>query len=189
VSEGYDYPALLRAATAAVVREVLERAAREGLPGEHHFYLTFATRAPGVELSANLASRYPETMSVVLQHQYEDLRVDDESFTVTLRFGGSWERLRVSFTALTSFLDPSVPFGLDFTQFDLGAAAEAADTGADDEPGRPVAPAAPEPRSSGAVPTAPAVGEGAPPPTGDPGEPPLDGGGAPGGDLLPFRRP
>ena len=128
MSEGYDYPALLRAATAAVVREVLERAAHEGLPGEHHFYLTFATRAPGVELSANLASRYPETMSVVLQHQYEDLRVDDESFTVTLRFGGSWERLRVPFTALTSFLDPSVPFGLDFTQF---SAAEEADGAAE----------------------------------------------------------
>jgi len=115
--DGIDYPRLLREATSGMVRDLLTRVASEGLPGEHHFYLSFNTRDPGVELTPALASRFPETMTVVIQHQWADLVVDEEGFAVTLRFGGIWERLRVPFTALTSFLDPSVPFGLDFTQF------------------------------------------------------------------------
>jgi len=112
-----DYPRLLREATTGIVRGLLARVAQDGLPGEHHFYLSFRTTDPGVELAPGLASRYPETMTIVLQRQWADLAVDDEGFAVTLRFGGIWERLRVPFAALTSFLDPSVPFGLDFTQF------------------------------------------------------------------------
>jgi hypothetical protein len=125
VSERIEYPRLLREATLGLVRKLLVRAADDGLPGEHHFYLTFDTRAPGVELTPTLASRYPETMTVVLQHQWADLVVDDAAFAVTLRFGGVWERLRVPFSALTAFLDPSVPFGLDFTQFAIAEAADA----------------------------------------------------------------
>ncbi|MCM2270734.1 MAG: ClpXP protease specificity-enhancing factor SspB [Thermoanaerobaculia bacterium] len=125
MSERIEYPRLLREATLGLVRRLLLRAADEGLPGEHHFYLTFDTRSPGVELAPSLASRYPETMTVVLQHQWADLVVDDAAFAVTLRFGGVWERLRVPFSSLTSFLDPSVPFGLDFTQFAIAEAADA----------------------------------------------------------------
>jgi len=131
VSERIEYPRLLREATLGLVRKLLLRAVDEGLPGEHHFYLTFDTRAPGVELTPTLASRYPETMTVVLQHQWADLVVDDAAFAVTLRFGGVWERLRVPFSALTSFLDPSVPFGLDFTQFAIAEAADAEAASAD----------------------------------------------------------
>jgi hypothetical protein len=123
--ERIEYPRLLREATLGLVRRLLVRVTEEGLPGEHHFYLTFDTRAPGVELGPALASRYPETMTVVLQHQWADLAVDDAAFAVTLRFGGVWERLRVPFSALTGFLDPSVPFGLDFTQFAIAEAADA----------------------------------------------------------------
>jgi hypothetical protein len=121
VSSGFDYPRLLRGAAEALVRRVVTQAAEDGLPGEHHFYLTFRTRRPGVELPASLLSRYPETMTVVLQHQYTGLEVDEEGFAVTLRFGGSWERIRVPFAALTAFLDPSVPFGLDLEQFEAAA--------------------------------------------------------------------
>lgn len=144
MSERIEYPRLLREATLGLVRKLLLRAADEGLPGEHHFYLTFDTRAPGVELSPALASRYPETMSVVLQHQWADLVVDDAAFAVTLRFGGVWERLRVPFSALTAFLDPSVPFGLDFTQFAIAEAADAeAEASATDRPAEaPPSPAA-----------------------------------------------
>jgi hypothetical protein len=166
---GFDYPALLRAATLGVVREVLERAAAEGLPGEHHVYVTFRTAEPGVEIPPGFRTRYPETMTIVLQHQYEGLAVDAEAFAVTLRFGGSWERLRVPFAALTAFLDPSVPFGLDFTQFAAGVAEPAVT--------EPPPAGAGEPRESGAVPLA-AVEPESPPD----GEPPR------GGDLLPFRR-
>lgn len=121
MSAGFDYPRLLRSAAEALVRRVVTQAAEDGLPGEHHFYLTFRTRRPGVELPPSLLSRYPETMTVVLQHQYTGLEVDDEGFAVTLRFGGSWERIRVPFAALTAFLDPSVPFGLDLEQFEAAA--------------------------------------------------------------------
>jgi hypothetical protein len=169
VSAGIEYPRLLRDATLGIVRGLLVRVAADGLPGEHHFYLTFATRAAGVEIAPALASRYPETMTVVLQHQWADLAVDDEAFAVTLRFGGVWERLRVPFSALTSFLDPSVPFGLDFTQF---AAAEVAD--ADDTDAAPTAAGDEET----AAPAAVAPGEGA-------GVAADDGGR--GAEILPFR--
>ena len=175
--DGFDYPALLREATLGVVRIVLERAAADGLPGEHHVYLTFRTAAPGVEVPASFRARYPETMTVVLQHQYEGLLVDDEGFEVTLRFGGSWERLRVPFSSLTAFLDPSVPFGLDFTQFAQAAG---------ESPATPAAPAPAsgnEPRESGELRLAAAEE------TAEDSEPPPDGEPPRGGDLLPFRRP
>lgn len=133
MNTSFDYPRLLGRATLGLVKEVLARVAESGLPGEHHFYLTFETGADGVELSDSLRSRYPETMTVVLQHQYTDLIVTEEGFGVTLRFGGSWEQLWVPFEALTAFLDPSVPFGLDFAQF--AALDEGADAGAEADEG------------------------------------------------------
>lgn len=164
MDEGYDYPELLRSATLSLVREVLDRAAEEGLPGDHHFFLTFRTRDAGVEIPGRLALQYPEKMTIVIQHQYEDLLVEEDTFEVSLRFGGSWERLRVPFDALTSFLDPSVPFGLDFDQFQS--------SGRVDDPFSQVA----ESRESGEVAGLPA--DDAAPEV----EPPA------GGDVLPFRR-
>ena len=108
----FDYPVLLHAALLGVVREVLGRAAATGLPGDHHFYLTFGTKEPGVGVSARLAKQHPEEMTIVLQHQYWNLSVDDGGFSVTLRFGGKPERLVVPWEALRSFVDPSVGFGL-----------------------------------------------------------------------------
>jgi len=125
--EGFDYPRLLADATLGLVRDLLEQVEEEGLPGEHHFYLTFRTREEGVEMPSSLRVRFPETMTIVLQHQFERLEGDEQGFAVDLRFGGSWERLRIPFAALASFLDPSVPFGLDFTQFAVAMARDAAD--------------------------------------------------------------
>lgn len=108
---GIDYPALMRGALLDVVRRVLERAAEEGLPGEHHFYLTFGTADEGVDIPAALRKRFPEEMTIVLQHQYWDLAVDEAGFAVTLRFAGRKERLVVPWGALRAFADPSVEFG------------------------------------------------------------------------------
>ena len=95
-------------------RRALLVAAREGLPEDHHFYISFRTTDPGVSVSPSLKARHPEEMTVVLQHQYWDLAVGDDAFSVTLRFGGAPERLHVPFTALTAFADPEAEFGLRF---------------------------------------------------------------------------
>ena len=95
-----------------VIRRALVHAAEKGLPGEHHFYVSFRTTEAGVRISKPLKAQYPETMTIVLQHKFEDLAVDDEGFSVTLRFGGKPERLRVPFATVTSFNDPSVNFGI-----------------------------------------------------------------------------
>lgn len=144
----FDYPELLHAALLGVVREVLGRAAAAGLPGDHHFYLTFGTKEPGVGLSAPLAKQHPEEMTIVLQHQYWNLSVDDGGFSVTLRFGGKPERLVVPWEALRSFVDPSVGFGLRLSP----AAEDKASAGpaASREPGgAPVAEAIGSPPASG----------------------------------------
>ena len=107
----FDYPALMRGALVGVVRTVLARAAEEGLPGEHHFYLTFGTGDVGVEVPAPLRKRFPDEMTIVLQHQFWNLAVDDAGFSVTLRFSGRPERLVVPWPALRAFMDPSVEFG------------------------------------------------------------------------------
>jgi hypothetical protein len=109
---GFDYPALVRGAFLGMVRSLLARVAQDGLPGDHHFFLTFATRHPGVSLSPRLLKQFPEEMTVVLQHQYWDLSANDTGFEVTLRFGGVPERLAVPWEALRAFVDPSASFGL-----------------------------------------------------------------------------
>lgn len=121
-SAGFDYPALLRRALLDVVRGVLARAAEEGLPGDHHFYLTFGTGDDGVELAPRLRLQFPDEMTIVLQHQYWNLAVDEAGFAVTLRFGGAPERLVVPWAALRSFADPSVGFGVQLRP--AGAAAD-----------------------------------------------------------------
>jgi hypothetical protein len=107
-----DYEALIHEALLGVVREVLSRVVEDGLPGNHHFYLSFRTDHPGVVVPTDLKMRHPETMTIVLQHQFWDLAVDEEVFGVTLRFGGAKRHVTVPFEALTSFVDPDAEFGL-----------------------------------------------------------------------------
>ncbi|MCB4770908.1 ClpXP protease specificity-enhancing factor SspB [Ancylobacter sp. Lp-2] len=108
------YDLLVQDALRAVVRRVLTDVARDGLPGDHHLYVSFDTRAPGVRLSNRLKERYPEEMTIVLQHQFWDLVVTELFFEVGLSFNGIPERLHVPFDALKGFFDPSVKFGLQF---------------------------------------------------------------------------
>ena len=125
-----DYPTLLQGALRGVVRDLLARTASLGLPGEHHFYLTFRTDAPGVELPAGLRQRYPLEMTIVLQQQFWGLEVGDDAFSVTLRFGGAPQRVTIPLAALTAFVDPSVPFGLRLAE-------EAAEAGKPEAAGSP----------------------------------------------------
>ncbi|MBY0381285.1 MAG: hypothetical protein K2W78_05150 [Xanthobacteraceae bacterium] len=108
------YDVLTRDALRGVLRRVLTDAAEQGLPGEHHFYITFLSKAEGVKLSPRLQSQYPQEMTVILQHQFWDLIVTDDHFEVGLSFGGIPERLVVPFDSITRFFDPSVQFGLQF---------------------------------------------------------------------------
>ena len=126
---------MVEAALRGVVREVLARAAASGLPGAHHFYITFRTAHPGTQLPDDLRTQYPDEMSVVLEHQFWDLEVEEERFSVTLSFKNRPERLTIPFGALTAFADPSVKFGL---QFQTGAEADPAATA--EEPEKPATP-------------------------------------------------
>ena len=112
------YDILAQAALRGVVRTVLADVAKKGLPGEHHFKITFATAAPGVRLSERMRGQYPDAMTIVLQHQFWDLTVDDDGFEVGLSFGGIPERLAVPFDAVTAFFDPAVQFGFQFETLD-----------------------------------------------------------------------
>jgi hypothetical protein len=108
------YDILAQDALRGVIRKVLSEVARTGLPGEHHFFITFATQAPGVRISSRLLAQYPEDITIVLQHQYWDLTVTEQAFEVGLSFNGVPERLLVPFSAIKGFLDPSVQFELRF---------------------------------------------------------------------------
>lgn len=136
-----DYHALIQNALRQVVRRVLDQVAEHGLPGDHYFYIGFRTDAPGVVVPRSLRDRYPEEMTVVIQHQFWDLEVDDELFSITLAFNTSRLRLTVPFAALTAFADPSAEFALRFEQAEE-AAAEPAPAPAPEKP-------APSPTSSG----------------------------------------
>jgi hypothetical protein len=108
------YDILAQDALRGVVRKVLSEVARTGLPGEHHFFVSFATTAPGVRISTRLLAQYPEEMTIVLQHQYWDLVVTEHALEVGLSFNGIPERLFVPFSSLKGFADPSVGFQLQF---------------------------------------------------------------------------
>ena len=109
------YEAMAQEALRGVVKAALRRAALpEGLPGAHHFYITFKTEAPGVSGPPDLLGKYPDEMTIVLQHQYWDLAPGETFFSVTLKFGGQPKRLSVPYAALTRFYDPSVQFLLQF---------------------------------------------------------------------------
>ena len=108
------YDVLAQQALRGVVRTVLADVAKNGLPGEHHFKITFTTTAPGVRLSERLRAQYPQAMTIILQHQFWDLAIGDDAFEVGLSFGGVPERLAVPFEAITAFYDPAVQFGFQF---------------------------------------------------------------------------
>jgi uncharacterized protein len=118
------YDLLTQDALRGVIRTVLTDAAVKGLPGEHHFFITFDTRADGVRMSARLKASYPDEMTIVLQHQFWDLTVGEDDFDVGLAFNGIPERLHIPFKAVRAFMDPSVQFGLQFT-VDVEATREA----------------------------------------------------------------
>ncbi|MET0531723.1 MAG: ClpXP protease specificity-enhancing factor SspB [Microvirga sp.] len=129
------YDLLVQDALKGVVRRVLIDAGKDGLPGEHHFYISFRTDFPGVRISNRLREKYPQEMTIVMQHQFWDLAITDHTFEVGLSFSGVPERLLIPFDALTGFFDPSVQFGLKFDS-------QEGDVDEEDPP----APAAPEAR-------------------------------------------
>ncbi|RVU19716.1 SspB family protein [Methylobacterium oryzihabitans] len=120
------YDLLVQDALRSVVRKVIGDAARDGLMGEHHFYVSFRTDYPGVRISQRLREKYPQDMTIVLQHQFWDLGVTEHTFEVGLSFSGVPERLLVPFEAVTGFFDPSVQFGLKFELNDGTGGEEAA---------------------------------------------------------------
>lgn len=111
---GIDYGGMMHRAMQGLIADVLDGIAEHGLPGDHHFFITFDTRDEGVEMADWLRDRYPEEMTIVIQHWFDNLSVDDEGFNITLNFGNSPEPLRIPFDALRTFVDPSVEFGLRF---------------------------------------------------------------------------
>jgi hypothetical protein len=116
------YDLLAQEALRGVVRTVLSDAAKNGLPGDHHFFVTFDTCAEGVRLSQRMRAQYPKEMTIILQHQFWDLAVSEDSFEVGLSFGGVPERLSIPFAAVKGFFDPSVEFGLQFEQIGVATA-------------------------------------------------------------------
>jgi uncharacterized protein len=151
------YDVLARDALRGVLRRVLADAAEHGLPGEHHFFITFLSTAEGVKLPPRLLAQHPEEMTIILQHQFWDLVVSEDRFEVGLSFGGIPERLVVPLNSIKSFLDPSVQFGMQFETTD--APSEVAAKNLPAVPAAPAPPAAtspPEPQSEPAKP-----GEGA----------------------------
>ena len=117
------YDVLARDALRGVLRRVLADVAEHGLPGEHHFFITLLSTADGVKLSPRLLAQYPEEVTIILQHQFWDLVVSEDRFEVGLSFGGIPERLVVPFSAIKSFFDPSVQFGLQFEPSEAASAA------------------------------------------------------------------
>src|SRR5580704_17067956 len=115
------YDVLMRDALRGVLRRVLSDAAEHGLPGDHHFFITFVSTAEGVKLPPRLLAQHPKEMTVILQHQFWDLTVTEDRFEVGLSFGGIPERLVVPFNSIKSFVDPSAPFTLQFEPSDAVA--------------------------------------------------------------------
>lgn len=116
MARSIDYGNLMHRAMRGLIQTVLRDVADNGLPGAHHFFITFDTAHPGVEMADWLKSRYPREMTVVIQHWYENLEVGDDGFSVTLNFGNQPEPLVIPFDAVRTFVDPSVEFGLRFEQ-------------------------------------------------------------------------
>ena len=124
MNDRFQYDALVDDALRSVVRRVLRLVGDKGLPGSHHFYISFRSTDPGVQLPEYLRAKYPEEMTIVLQHQYWDLIITEDHFEVTVSFNKQQERIKVPFAALSAFVDPSVRFGLQFDRKDKPAAGD-----------------------------------------------------------------
>ncbi|HRN99998.1 SspB family protein [Nitrobacter sp.] len=152
------YDLLTTDAMRGVLRRVLTDAAERGLPGEHHFFITFKSKADGVTISPRLLAQYPEEMTIILQHQFWDLIVTDDHFEVGLSFGGVPERLVVPFSAIKSFFDPSVQFGLQFEPAET-AEAQAETAGTESNASEPSTAPSPAALAVPADPSQPAAAE------------------------------
>jgi hypothetical protein len=148
-TDSLHYERMMERALRGVIREALTVAAKTGLPGEHHFYLTFRTGDAGVEIPPRLHQRHPDEMTIVLQHQFWGLEVGEERFSVTLSFDRVHERLTIPYSAITAFVDPSVQFGLQFPSTTAAGPAAEKPAEAKDEP----TPAAAAPPAEGADPS------------------------------------
>ena len=148
------YDVLAQEAFRGLVKKVLTEVAHAGLPGEHHFYIIFDTRAPGVRISARLKERYPDEMTIVIQHQYWELVVNDTSFEIGLSFSGVPEKLVVPFASIRGFFDPSVEFAVQFPLVDeSGNAADVSEDG----PVKAIGPASGAPKAPRPAAKAPAA--------------------------------
>ncbi len=129
-----DYGNLMHRAMRGLIRDVLSGVQERGLPGQHHFFITFDTMHPDVEMADWLSDRYPDEMTIVVQHWYDNLEVAEDGFSITLNFGDSPEPLYIPFDAVRTFVDPSVEFGLTFkTQGEDGGEDEDDEDGADED--------------------------------------------------------
>ena len=114
MADQLNYKELMQASLRTLVKNVMEIIENGGLPGEHHFYITFNTMHPSVKISEWLMDKHPKEMTIVIQNWFEDLSVSDDSFKITLNFGDQLEELKIPFLSIISFVDPSVEFGLKF---------------------------------------------------------------------------
>ncbi len=120
MSGSIDYGKLMHRAMQGLIRDVLEDVGANGLPGEHHFFITLNTQTPGVQMADWLRERYPEEITIVIQNWFDNLAVDDDGFAITLNFGDRPEPLYIPFDAVSTFVDPSVEFGLRFDSQSAG---------------------------------------------------------------------
>ena len=139
-SRTIEYGNLMHDAMRGLIRKVLLDVQENGLPGEHHFFITFDTLHPDVEIADWLSDRYPSEMTVVMQHWYDGLDVGEEGFSITLNFGDSPEPLYIPYESIRTFVDPSVEFGLRFETQDSDEPADMVEVDDDDEPGPSDAP-------------------------------------------------
>jgi hypothetical protein len=187
-SDSIDYQRLVEDALRDVVRRVLADVAEEGLPGDHHFYIGFRTGHPGVVMPRSLRDLYPEEMSLILQHRFWNLAVNDDGFAVELTFSGSRQRLEIPFAALTMFADPSAEFALRFMPRAAGATAAVSATATTSATSASAAAATP---AAAASPTGGGIAAPQPPPSGaaagaDPAPSPATGGRPGSGEVIRF---
>ncbi len=137
MAKSIDYGNLMHKAMRGLIQTVLNDVAANGLPGDHHFFITFDTKVEGVEMADWLRARYPGEMTVVMQHWFDDLKVTDEGFSITLNFGNNPERMTIPFDAMRTFVDPSVEFGLRFETHGDTEEDDEDDDGPEDDPTPP----------------------------------------------------
>lgn len=146
--QGLRYEQMMEQALRGVMREALVYVQERGLPGQHHFYITFRTEHPGVEIPSTLRQKFPREMTIVLQYQFWGLKVGEDGFEVTLSFDAKHERLVVPFLAVSAFVDPSAQFGLQFTGGETPATARPQAAPVGEPPGAPTDPG-PDPTPAG----------------------------------------